>query len=245
MKKFLLVLLLMLVTGLVHSDPPDLPPLDPDSFQRPLGELKPPPAATKYRFPIWVFDDPKGGNALVTTTQLQNQDKPLWTSTNYFRRFSPGVCKYDGKTTVMQVARTQKEFDIIMQTMVGLPAVLPRKLNFEKELFIFVFNGTQDANEFTLVEVSEVGRNGGPINLGKAFKRRDGKLITRHDSVLVRVEVQIGKPGLVQKGQSPWTMIRVNKETFFKEHPMSDDTEFVIIEGRNHIYTRNEKPVGK
>ena len=53
--------------------------------------------------------------------------------------------------------------------MIGLPAVLPRKLDFEKELFIFVFNGTQDANAYTLVEVSEIDRNNGPIKLGNTL----------------------------------------------------------------------------
>ena len=253
--------ILMFMTGLCcsgHGDTPDrsknaiekpiakpilgLP--DPNTFQRPIENIKPPPAATEYRFPTWLFDDPKGSNALVTTTQLKNQDKPIWTYTNYFRRFSPGLCKYAGNMTVMQVARTQKDFDAIMKTMIGLPAVLPRKLDFEKELFIFVFNGTQDANAYTLVEVSEIDRNNGPIKLGNKSFKLDGKLVTQVDHVMVRVEVQIGQPSHgVEKGRSPWTMIRVNKETFFKEHPINNETRFVIVESRNYIYTQKERPV--
>jgi len=40
---------------------------------------------------------------------------------------------------------------------------------------------------------------------------------------------------------SPWTMIRVNKETFFKQHPMNDETSFVLIESRSYIYTQKEQ----
>lgn len=215
----------------------------------PTLELLPPTneevvAPTEYQFPNWVFDDPKGDNALVTTSQLESQKKPLYKYTNYFKRFSPAICKYRGNKTVMKVARTQTEFDTIMEEMVGLPAVLPRKLDFGKELFIFVFNGVQDANQYTFVEVAEIDRNNGPIRLGnKSFRGPDGKLVTQYDAVMVRVGVQIGKPGLVQEGYSPWTMIRVNKETFFKEHPMSDETHFVIIEGREHIYVQKEVPI--
>jgi hypothetical protein len=260
MKKTLPIFALMFIIGCSssHGDTPDrskntiekpiakpiLGLLDPNPLQPPIENIKPPLAATEYRFPTWLFDDPKGGNALITTTQLENQDKPIWTYTNYFQRFSPGLCKYAGNVTVIQVARTQKDFDTIMKTMIGLPAVLPHKLDFEKELFIFVFNGTQDANAYTLVEVSEIDRNNGPIKLGNKSFKRDGKLVTQVDHVMVRVEVQIGKPSHgVEKGLSPWTMIRVNKETFFKEYSMSDETRFVIIESRNYIYTQKERPV--
>jgi hypothetical protein len=198
----------------------------------------------KYRFPDWVLADPVGDNALITTTRLESSDKPLTESRQLFLRFSPTSCKYSGDKTVMQVARTEKEFNTIMASMVGIKAELPRKLDFDKELFIFVFNGTQDANEKTLVEVADVDRNGGAIKLGKkSFVGRDGKLVTLYDSIIVRVEVQIGIPGLVRDGYSPWTMIRVNKEKFFKEHPMSDETHFVLIEHRDNIYSQKETPV--
>ena len=144
----------------------------------------------------------------------------------------------------MRVARTQVEFDDILKTMAGEPAVAPAQLNFDKEIFIFIFNGTQDANEFTSVEVSEIDRNHGPIKLGeeRSFTHPEtGKLVTMLDEVLVRAEVQIGKPGIPMAGFSPWTMIRVNKETFFKQHPMNDETRFVLVESRSYIYTQKEQ----
>jgi len=197
----------------------------------------------EYYFPDWVFDDPKGDNALVTTAQLESSDEPLYKYTNYFKRFSPSFSKYSGKKTIMRVARTQAEFDDILKTMVGEPAVAPRKLNFDKELFVFIFNGIQDANAYTLVEVGEVDRNNGPIKLGdKSFTHHEtGELVTMHDEVIVRAEVQIGKPGVVSAGFSPWTMIRVNKETFFKQYPMNDETQFTLIESRSYIYTKKEQ----
>lgn len=216
-----------------------------DKLQRPDAEFDQPQVKSvgKYYFPNWVFDDPKGDNALVTTAQLESSDKPLYKYTNYFKRFGPSFSKYNGKKTVMRVARTQAEFDDILKTMAGIPAVSPRKLNFDKELFIFIFNGTQDANGFTSVEVSEIDRNNGPIKLGeKSFIHSEtGKLVTMFDEVIVRAEVQIGKPGILQAGFSPWTMIRVNKETFFKQHPMNDETRFVLIESRSYIYTQKEQ----
>ena len=93
----------------------------------------------QYYFPNWVFDDPKGDNALITTSQLESSDKPLYRYTNYFKKFGPSFSKYSGKKTVMIVARTQAEFDDVLKTMAG-PVVSPRKLNFDKELFVFVFN---------------------------------------------------------------------------------------------------------
>ena len=58
---------------------------------------------------------------------------------------------------------------------------------------------------------------------------------------MVRAEVQIGKPEYVDETLSPWTMIRVNRETFFKEYPENDETKFILIESRNHIYTIEEQ----
>ena len=216
-----------------------------DKSQRPDVSLDQPQVKSvgKYYFPNWVFDDPKGDNALVTTSQLESSDKPLYRYTNYFKKFGPSFSKYSGKKTVMRVARTQAEFDDILKTMAG-PGVSPRKLDFDKELFIFIFNGTQDANEFTSVEVSEIDRNNGPIKFGdeRSFVHpKTGKLVTMLDEVVVRAEVQIGKPGIPMAGFSPWTMIRVNKETFFKQHPMNDETYFVLIESRSYIYTQKEQ----
>jgi len=213
-----------------------------DQLQTPAFDQPQVKSAGEYYFPNWVFDDPKGDNALVTTVQLESSDEPLYKYTNYFKRFSPSYSKYSGKKTIMRVARTQAEFDDILKTMAG-PAVVPRKLNFDKELFVFIFNGTQDANEYTVVEVGEVDRNNGPIKLGdKSFTHhKTGDLVTMHDEVIVRAEVQIGKPGIVSVGFSPWTMIRVNKETFFKQHPMNDETHFTLIESRSYIYTKIEQ----
>ena len=217
-----------------------------DKRQRPDAALDQPQVKSvgQYYFPNWVFDDPKGDNALITTSQLESSDKPLYRYTNYFKKFGPSFSKYSGKKTVMRVARTQVEFDDILKTMAGEPAVAPAQLNFDKEIFIFIFNGTQDANEFTSVEVSEIDRNHGPIKLGeeRSFTHPEtGKLVTMLDEVLVRAEVQIGKPGIPMAGFSPWTMIRVNKETFFKQHPMNDETRFVLVESRSYIYTQKEQ----
>ena len=139
----------------------------------------------------------------------------------------------------MKVARTEKEFNTIMTTMVGVKADLPRKLDFDKELFVFVFNGTQDANEKTLVEVADLDRNGGPIK----FNEDGAGNVTTYDPVTVRVEIQIGKPGLVRPGYSPWTMIRINKEKFFEKYPMSSETHFVLIESRSASYIQKETSV--
>jgi hypothetical protein len=196
----------------------------------------------KYQLPSWLFDDPKGNNALITTSRLETSEKPLYQYTNYFQRFSPHYSKYKGKKTVLRVARTQENFDEILKTMVG-EVIVPRKLDFSKELYLFIFNGIQNANEYTLVEVSEIDRNGGPIKLGnRSFVHPEtGKRITMIDHIMVRAEVQIGKPEYVDETLSPWTMIRVNRETFFKEYPENDETKFILIESRNHIYTIEEQ----
>ena len=243
MKKLLVFAMAVFAVFLFKSYAEDKPSVD--KLQRPDVSLDQPQVKSvgKYYFPDWVFDDPKGNNALVTTAQLESSNEPLYKYTNYFKKFGPSFSKYSGKKTVMRVARTQAEFDDIVKTMAGEPAVAPAKLDFDKELFVFIFNGTQDANEFTSVEVNEVDRNNGPIKLGaKNFVHpKTGKLVTMLDEVIVRAEVQIGKPGIPMAGFSPWTMIRVNKETFFKKYPMNDETRFVLIESRSYIYTKIEQ----
>ena len=93
-----------------------------DKQQRPDTSLDQPQVKSvgQYYFPNWVFDDPKGDNALVTTSQLESSDKPLYRYTNYFKKFGPSFSKYSGKKTVMRVARTQAEFDDILKTQLLL-----------------------------------------------------------------------------------------------------------------------------
>lgn len=180
----------------------------------------------------WAFDDPKGNNALTTTTTLNG--KELTRQVQYFKRFQVSASNYEGRTSKMMVARTQEEFDAIMK--IAGDYVAPRKLDFSKELFIFVFAGKKDANWKTMVEVAEVDRNGGPI-------RKEGLV---YDACLVRVSIEHNSPASGENpAYSPWTMIRVNKETFFKEHPMIDETEFVLIESRSVLKVEDEAPVAK
>ena len=180
----------------------------------------------------WVFDDPKGDNELITTTTIQG--KELTRQAQYFRRFQVPASNYKGRTSTMMVARTQKEFDAIMK--IAGDYVAPRKLDFDKELFIFVFAGKKDANWKTMIEVAEVDRNSGPI-------RKAGLV---YDACLVRVSIEHNAPASGEDpAYSPWTMIRVNKETFFKEHPMIDETKFVLIESRSVLKVEDEASVAK
>lgn len=195
-------------------------------------------AKAPFVFPEFIFEEPKGDNALITTARIETQEEPIWQTKQYLKRFGGSWCKYDGSESTLVVARTQEDFEKIMKTMItDREYVLPRELNFEEELFLFVFNGSKkDANEFTLVEVSEVDREG-PIEMGDKGKDLG---IKQFDSILVRVEIQIGKPGLTREGFSPWTMYRVDKKKLFKDAPMTKDTHFVFMESRSNNYSKKE-----
>tara|TARA_Y100000034_G_scaffold42710_1_gene52273 strand:- start:11804 stop:12487 length:684 start_codon:yes stop_codon:yes gene_type:complete len=208
-----------LLIGDIQTTPPEAPREAPRDIQFPF---------TVRTMPSWIFETPGGDNALTTVTSIQGRE--LTRQVQYLARFSPGVSKYDRRTAEMMVARTQDDFDRILKLIGDIKA--PRKLDFDKELFVFVFAGTKDANDRTLVEVAEVDRNNGPIT----------KQDFVFDSCLVRVHIDhLG--GEAIKGYSPWTMIRVDKETFFKEHPMTGDTKFVMIEARSYVRTTDEKPL--
>lgn len=184
--------------------------------------------------PEWVFDDPKGSNALTTITTVEG--KELTRQVQYLNRFGFSTCAYDGRESKMMVARTQDEFDRIIRFISGgEPRIkAPRKLNFEDEMFVFCFAGTKGANWRTVIEVESVDRNGGPI--------KKGDLVL--DAVHVRVHIDhmtIGE----KEGFSPWTMYRINKKELFKEHALTDDTSFVLIEARAFCRTANEDSVPK
>lgn len=183
----------------------------------------------KAMFPEWLFGDPQGENALTTVTSVNGRE--LTRQVQYLKRFSPVACNYTGKTSRMMVARTQADFDRIMKLVGDIET--PRKLNFDKELFIFAFAGTKGANFRTVVEVAEIDRSSGPLLTNEVY-----------DACVVRVHIDHLSVG-EQKGYSPWTMIRVNKETFFKEHPQTADTKFVMIESRSFIRVTNEEPASK
>jgi hypothetical protein len=176
----------------------------------------------------WVFDDPQGANALATTTTVEG--KELTRQVQYLKRFQASDSQYMGKTSMMKVARTQEDFDAILK--ITGDYVIPRKLDFDKEVFIFVFAGKKDANFKTMVEVADVDRNDGPI-------RRENLVV---DSCLVRVAIDHNSSG-ENPAYSPWTMIRVNKETFFKKYPMTEDTKFVLIESRSFLKVESEVSV--
>lgn len=180
------------------------------------------------KFPEWLFEEPKGDNALTIVTSVGG--KELTRQVKYFMSFSNSKSLYRGKKSKLVVARTQKQFDCVLKNLIGRKIKVSRKLNFDEEMFIFVFAGTDRVNHKTTVEIESLERGFGPM-------KEDDFVF---DPFIVRVQTTCLHPDLDESDRfSPWTMIRINKKKY--EHPITDYTSFVMIESRSLIYMKNEE----
>lgn len=183
--------------------------------------------------PKWLLEDPSGSNALTTVVTLDSRpDVPLFKETVHFHRFWLMTAKYDQDKASLFVARSQNDFNWIMSNQVGLEYDLPRALDFDKEMILFLFVGPKDANNYTIPEFGELMR-GQPIKLNKSEV---------YDAVMVNANITYNNDVGI-KGLSPWTMIRINKELFFKNHPLTKDTHFVLILSKDAVTSSKELPV--